>query len=164
MTHKQFIDSVAPMHDDMHRLAVAVTGSVDDAADIVQETMMKLWKARETIPPNPDETAAYCFKAIRLNCLTHLSRRKPSDDIPDKDIRATDSTDAHLLYSDSQRILRQIIESLPDNQRIVIRLTTEEGCDISRTALLTGFSEANVRQLISRARRQIRSKFTLLNK
>lgn len=163
MTRKQFIASVASLHDDMFRLASAIAGSADDAADIVQETMMKLWNVREAIPPEPDEAAAYCFKAVRLNCLTNLSRRKPSEDLPNRDLRAPDSSDATLIFTESQQILQRIIDSLPDSQRIVIRLSTEEGCDIRHIALLTGFSEVNVRQLISRARRNIKSRFTLLN-
>lgn len=163
MTHECFIASIAPMHDDMHRLAVAMTGSADDAADAVQETMMKLWNTRESIPEKPPEAAAYCFKALRTTCITLHNRRKPSDDIPERELRASDSSDDSLMLDDTQRILRKIIDSLPDNQRTVIRLTATEGCDIAHTALLTGLSEANVRQLLSRARRQIRQMFTLLN-
>lgn len=164
MTHNQFIASIAPMHDDMFRLAAAITGTPEDAADAVQDTMLKLWKAREAIPPDPDKRAAYCFTALRRRCFSIMTAKKPSDSFPDADLRSPDSTDALLMLGDSQQLLLRIIDSLPESQRVVIRLTTIEGCDISRTAMLTGLSPSNVRQLISRARRQIKEKFNLLNK
>lgn len=163
MTREQFIATVTPMHDDMHRLAYAMTGSADDAADAVQEAMMKLWKLRENIPEKPPEAQAYCFRALRTTAITMISRRKPSDDIPDRELSDSGASDDSLILDETQRVLSRIINSLPDNQRIVIRLTANEGCDIARTALLTGLSEVNVRQILSRARRQIRNMFTLLN-
>ena len=163
MTRKQFISFITPLHDDLFRLAMAMTGIPDEANDAVQETLLKLWKARERIPPDKKEASAYCFKALRLNCFTLLKRRSQINELQDMELPANHSSDSEVIYSQSQTLLLKIIEHLPENQRIVIRLTAMEGCDISRTARLTGLTEANVRQLLSRGRKFIRERFDRLN-
>lgn len=69
-----------------------------------------------------------------------------------------------MILSDSQRLIGRIIEAMPENQRTVLRLMTTENLDTREAARLTGFSEANVRQLLSRARKHIRDQLTLLDK
>lgn len=152
------------LHDDMHRLATAITGSGEDASDIIQETMLKLWKVRRRIPPDIIEAEAYCFKSIRQNCYTFLSRKRPETTLNDLQVHSDDSSDSKVIFSDSQRMLMNMLEQLPDNQRIVMRLSSIEGVDISQTAKLTGLTEVNVRQLISRARKTLRARFASLNK
>ena len=49
--------------------------------------------------------------------------------------------------------------SLPESQRRVIMMHDVEGCDNSEIVETTGMSAENVRQLLSRARRFIRSRF-----
>lgn len=161
MTHAEFIANVLPLHDDMYRLASAMCGSADDASDAVQETMMKLWKARNGIPSGDVATPAYCMKALKANTITLLSRRRHNETLEDR-LNDTDA-DSRLELDDTQRTLTRIIDSLPENQRIVMRLIAVEGCDYTTAAKLTGFSETNVRKLLSRARKHIREVFTLLN-
>lgn len=163
MTNAEFIAFMTDLHDDMHRLATAVTGSPEDASDAVQETMLKLWRVRQKIPPDRPGAEAYCFKSIRMNCYTLLSRRKPEENIPDIPLPAEDAADSRAIFSDSQRILMQLIDRLPDNQKTVIRLSSLEGADIARTAKMTDLTETNVRQLLSRARKTLREKLSELN-
>lgn len=151
------------LHDDMHRLASVLLRSEEDASDAVQDTMMKLWKGRKNIPQYREEAEAYCFKALRLNCFTLLNKRESRVPLPYADFEGGDSSDSSLLLSDSQRCLLQLIDSLPENQSMVIRLSAIEGKEIPAIARLTGFTEVNVRQLISRARKTLREKLTLLN-
>lgn len=164
MTRREFIDSVVPLHDDMHRLAGAITGSAEDASDAVQDTMLRLWNARERIPPDTPGRRAYCLRALRNHCLSLLERRRESEQLTPEAAEFSEKADSGMILSDSQRLIGRIIEAMPENQRTVLRLMTTENLDTREAARLTGFSEANVRQLLSRARKHIRDQLTLLDK
>lgn len=49
MTRKEFQSTVVPHHHAMFRMARTLCGNPDDASDLVQETLLRLWNRRKSI-------------------------------------------------------------------------------------------------------------------
>ena len=75
MTGKEFIEKFLPLDCDMYRLAFSLTGSGQDAEDIVQELFMKLWKSLDSLD-SVKSPRAYCLTLTRNLCIDLLRRRK----------------------------------------------------------------------------------------
>ena len=70
MQLKYFTENILPLKDRLFRLALCVLQSKEEAEDIVQEVMLKIWGCKEEIN-NP---AAYCVtvtKNLSLDRLRH---------------------------------------------------------------------------------------------
>ena len=48
MTTEDFYHTIIPLRDDLLRYAVSLTASSDDADDLAQETLLRLWDMRAT--------------------------------------------------------------------------------------------------------------------
>ncbi len=67
--------------------------------------------------------------------------------------------DGSAEYRDQRQRIKNLIDSLPPGQRDVLRLSAFGGLDNSEIAEVTGMSESNVRQLLSRGRKRLRELF-----
>ena len=76
-------------------------------------------------------------------------------------LHCEDTPERQVEISDQLRQVRQLIEELPPNQRQVIRLRGMEDCSLEEIAQITGFSDTNVRTLLSRARKYIKEKLKI---
>lgn len=144
-----------PLQRRMYGTALKMGIPPDDAADIVQETQVKLWRRCDGIPKEEKECGLYCMASFRNDCLTYLRRRRPTVELeevaeqggPDKD---------DIENRDTLQRVEKLIETLPKGQREAIKLSGFGGLEINEIAEATGQTEGNVRQLLSRGRRRLR--------
>lgn len=165
MTEREFRERVLSLRRLMYGVALKMGIPPDDAADAVQEALVKLWRHRDGIPENPGESRLYCMAALRNECLSLIRRRPPasaaSAGIPLEeaaDVKASPDNDTGLVaeYNDTRRHIEILIDTLPPGQRDAIRMSGFGGLDNSEIAEATGQTENNVRQLLSRGRRRLR--------
>lgn len=158
MTRKEFDHIMLPQQHAMYGVALNLTGNRHEAADLVQNTFMRLWDKRRsmTVPTNP---RAYCLAAMRnvfidtLRAANAIDSVESLPDTPDRnELRRSDAR------SDLELVIR-IINSLPPNQRLVIRLSSLSGYSNEEIARITGLTDVNVRTLLSRGRKTIRNLF-----
>ena len=101
---------------------------------------------------------------MRNLCLDYLrsphsnSRSEPLEGVS---LHSEDSPERQVELRDQLRQVSRLIEELPPNQRQVIRLRGMEDCSLEEIAQITGFSDANVRTLLSRARKYIKEKLKI---
>ena len=144
MTTEDFYHTIIPLRDDLLRYAVSLTASSDDADDLAQETLLRLWDMRERLDAG-DNLRAMAVTMLRNRFYdqqrhaSHSRRLSAADDIGHEDLRV-EARDQIGLVSD-------IIDHLPPLQQ---RL------EIMR---ITGCSAANLRKNLSRARIAIRTQF-----
>ena len=101
--------------------------------------------------------------SIRNECLSLLKRRKDTSPIETVTGVITDTAIPDVEVKDTRRRMEQFIDSLPDGQRRVIRLSSFGEYDVMEISEATGFSPGNVRQLLSRARKRLREMIESLN-
>ena len=152
-----FRSRFVPLYPLLFKIAYSVLGNEADAGDAVQEVMTKIWSIDADLGDinNPQ---AYASRILRTTAIDLLRKRRydsPADpvEIPLPDI-ASDPDAA-----DSAEFIRCAIDSLPPGQQEVMRLSAYSGLPTDEIALATGFTQDNVRQLLSRARKRLRTIF-----
>lgn len=158
MTEREFQERVVPLQSLMYALSLKLKIPPDDSADIIQETLIKLWRYRDSIPADATGLKAYCLKTFRNECISAVRKSKPTawlDEAPE--IGCADGESAE--YHDTRERIENIVDSLPQGQREVLRLSGFGGFDNKEIARATGMTENNVRQLLSRGRRRLRELF-----
>ncbi len=152
MDTETFRIRVVPLYRRLYATAVAITHDSDDAADIVQDAMVKLWNARDKLD-NIKSIEAYSLIMVKNASFDSISAgRRNTVDINSISSDETPTVERH----DGTEILQNIIESLPGNQRQVICMNAFDGLSNEQIASATGFTLDNVRQLLSRGRRRIK--------
>ena len=160
MEAETFKQRFLSFHPKLYRIALALVESPEDAEDILQEAYTKLWSKRDSLEA-VQQPEAFAVTIVRNLCLDFLrsprsnSRSEPLEAIT---LPSEDSPDRQVEQRDQLRQVRRLIEELPPNQRQVIRLRGMEDCSLEEIAQITGFSDANVRTLLSRARKYIKEK------
>lgn len=124
--------------------ANGITGDLEAAKDAVQETFLRL--SRQDVPSLRDRLAPWLFFVCRNCALDH--RRKvvrfpsaeTSEDLPD----GRPSPDMMAAASEDAAILRSLVNSLPEDQRDLIRLKFEAGLSYREMSEATRTSVSNV--------------------
>lgn len=135
-------------------IATGIVGDRDEAEDIVQDVLLKLW----TICPQlliPADTLAAVV--TRNMSRSRLRSRRPVSDIAMTEIAAEDD-DSMAGESPLDHILR-CIDALPTFQQLVMRMRHIDGMEYSTIARITGSNEAAVRKAVSRARQALRDQY-----
>ena len=156
MEHPQDIQSelqrIRPM---LLSTARRIMGESDEAEDVVQDALLKLWTLRATLLRPIEPFATVLVRNLALNHLRRHSRKKISlseiEQMEDATPTSTnDEKTAHLM---------RMLEKLPEQQRLVLRLHDMEGMDFEQIASITGTPATALRQQASRTRRHLRLRY-----
>lgn len=157
-----FRDDVLPLKNLLYRLALRITLDHAEAEDIVQETMIKVWERRDTWH-EIESMDAFCTTICRNLALDHIKKKEHQNDSLDaKDIDRPDAAATpyeDMLQKDRLKLIRDLVDSLPEKQRSCMQLRDFEGKQYREIALLLGISEEQVKVNIFRARQAIKTKF-----
>ena len=152
-----FNQLMARLRPKLYRFALALTRRTDEAEDVVQEIGIKLWERRDELEALRS-IEAYAMSAVRNRCLDYArSPHNRTDELPE----AYDSTHEQTPYqmveqADMAAFVRKLINRLPEQQQMVIRLRDVEGYELEEIAEILGMNEGTVRTNLSRARQKIR--------
>ena len=133
------------------------TGSGEDAEDIVQEVLLRLWSRRADL----DRCAsieAFAATVTRNACIDWMRTRHTSGSgLPGHTLKAGGQTPESLLESkDEMQLVERIISLLPPLQQAILRMKDVEGYETEVIAQVTGCSAESIRSNLSRARKRMR--------
>ena len=144
-------------HRRLSQLARRLSGTADDARDLVQETFLRALQARQSIPVGSSSEEAWLVRVLVNVCRDRWRRR-----------RATKrQVDAHgaLMHAveqgnpESAVVARSVVwcalGTLPPRRRAVLVMHELEGADIAAIARTLGVSAVTIRWHLSRGRRQL---------
>ncbi len=150
-----------PCHQRMYAAAWRLTGNQQEAEDLVQDTMLRLWTKREDITA-PDKAEAFAVTTLR-NLFYDKHRKKhllENDEQPQEHQVRTDRDASDELESKMEVTrVQQIIDRLPEKQRLVITLHDIDNLSYEEIEVQTGLNSVNVRVALSRARKAVREQF-----
>jgi RNA polymerase sigma-70 factor (ECF subfamily) len=155
----RFEAEVLPHLDAAYRFARWLGRSEPDAEDVVQEAMLRAWRAFEDLR-EPDAKA--WLLAIVRNCAASLHRREqrrghvplPEEHGPDGAAMVAPSGDPEgaVTELEQQRVLRRLLAELPEDQREVLVLREIEELNYREIAAVIGAPIGTVMSRLSRAR------------
>ena len=161
-----FRNDVLPLKNALYRLALRITLNSAEAEDIVQDTLIKVWNKRESWA-EIDSIEAFSMTICRNLALDRIDRRGSHNaSIDEQGIDSQDSAATPLEQTqqrDSVALVRQIIDSLPVNQRMCIHLRDFEGKTYKEIAAALDMTDEQVKINIFRARQTIKQRFTQID-
>ena len=156
MTTETFRQEAQRMRTTLVRLAFGILRDSDEAEDVVQDVLLRLWQMRDQLKM-PIEPLARML--TRNRCIDIVRRKKPAAVLS----MAVFQEEDEALRERIERMMK-VIETLPDLQQTILRLRHMEGMEFKEIAELTGSTEAAVRKALSRARQAVRDKFNVFVK
>ena len=75
MTTEEFKANIMPHYMSMYRVAATVMISRDEAADAVQDAIIRLWDKRDKLN-NISDLKSYCISVVRNVCINSVQRKK----------------------------------------------------------------------------------------
>ena len=154
MTTEKFMDEVKAMRPMLLNVARGILGSDEEAEDVVQDAMLRLWQLRDEPVRN---VRGFARIVVRNLSLSKVRRKRAMVDIALADIANDD--EAELARNEQINRMMKLVDALPTMQQTVLRMRHMQDMTMADIANLIGTSEAAVRQSLSRARRSIIEQF-----
>lgn len=157
MNQSDFLKVVLPFKDKVFRLAKRLLVSTEEAEDATQELLFKLWKNNEKLS-NYKNVEAFAMTMTKNYCYDRLKSKQASNltlvhsNYKEKDT----SLDKRVEYRDSVNQVHQLIENLPEQQKLIIQLRDVEQYDFDEICKMLDMKPTAVRVALSRARKTIR--------
>lgn len=144
------------------------------AEDLAQEVFLRVYKSRHRYRPDARFTTwlyriatNLALNAIRdrKGVATHNSLDNPEEE--NQSFRLSDSkptVEQQMMRSDREWIIREAIESLPENQSAAVILHKYQEVDYRQISKVLGISESAVKSLLFRAYETLRARLEPLIK
>lgn len=148
-SHKRFESMVRALSGDLYRYAYWLSRNEITAEDLVQETFMRAWRARDQLR-DENKAKSWLFTTVRReHARLYERRRLETVDIECDDLPAagTDSPDVLAL--------RSALDSLPRKYRDVIALQVLGGYTGAELADMLDVPRATVNTRLFRARKRL---------
>jgi len=158
MLARDFKTDVLPISNKLLRFALQILQNAEEARDVLQDIILKLWQKREELG-KVENLDAFAMRMIRNRCLDVIrSRRTVSLEVvkkhhlPDEESSETDP----LEIAETTGLIKRIITGLPDIQRTIIHLRDIEQLEYEEIAEATELNVNAIRVNLSRARKKVR--------
>jgi RNA polymerase sigma-70 factor (ECF subfamily) len=160
---RAFRELVDPYRHALEVHCYRMLGSMHEAEDLVQETLLRAWRALERFEPRV-QLQTWLYRIATNACLDELERRprrpEPIDPFPDLavDDRSAPTYDPAARYAlreGMELALLQAIQALPGRQRAVLIFRDVLGWTAPEVADLLESTVASVNSALQRARATI---------
>ncbi|MCX8491333.1 MAG: RNA polymerase sigma factor [Cyclobacteriaceae bacterium] len=166
MNIEVFETRVLPTKNKLFRFAFRLLGSSEEAKDVVQEVMMKVWNGREQMGAI-DNMEAWCMRITKNLSLDRLrsKERRITDsmqvgfDVRQEGMTPYEKTEIH----ESMQRVNELIEALPEKQRQVMHLRDIEGYSYNEICEILELDMSQVKVNLFRARNFVRERLLKVN-
>ena len=155
---------VTPHEQMLWRVCWHYTHHQEDAADCLQEAMLKAWKAIKTYR-GECSLSTWLYRIAATVCLDFLRKQKrlppteSADELADDEgftpVDDSPTPDEAVIRQESADHIRAAIDALPAEMRTAIILYALQGMQYEEIAEVTRTSVGTVKSRISRARQKI---------
>jgi RNA polymerase sigma-70 factor (ECF subfamily) len=160
---RAFRELVEPYRHALEVHCYRMLGSIDESEDLVQETLLRAWRALERFEPRA-QLQTWLYRIATNACLDELERRprrpEPIDPFPDLAVDETaaptyDPAARYALREGMELALLRAIQELPGRQRAVLIFRDVLGWTAPEVAELLESTGASVNSALQRARATI---------
>ncbi|UYQ95144.1 RNA polymerase sigma factor [Chitinophaga horti] len=159
MSLELFLSQVMPVKPKLLRFAYRLLGNEEDAKDIIQDALMKVWHHKERMN-ELQNLEAWCMRITRNLALDRMKSKKfrQSDDLDHvRELPAnTRNPHANMEQSDTMKKVHQVIQSLPEKYRTLIQLRDMDGYAYQEIADILEIDLNEVKVNLHRARKTVR--------
>ena len=155
-----FQHDILPLKNILFRTALRIVLNREEAEDIVQDTLLKLWERRNELEhiQNLEAFALTSVRHLALDRKEKMAGRTVSLDDNNHDHTDTTSADSRIMQTEAHAFVADAINSLPEKQRAIMQLRDIEGKNYKEIAELLSITESDVKVSLFRARNTIKEK------
>ncbi|MFZ5517800.1 MAG: RNA polymerase sigma factor [Candidatus Zhuqueibacterota bacterium] len=152
---------IKPIEDQMIRSVWRLIRDGDDADDVFQEALLKIWKRWNRICKHPNPHALIlriCINAA-YDHLRRNERMQKHDPLDSVSATLSDSSPLaweEMEHEDKKSLIFRAIGALPKHQRLAVHMRYIEETSYPAIAQALGCGEATVRKHVSRAISKLR--------
>jgi RNA polymerase sigma-70 factor (ECF subfamily) len=147
---KDLIGYIPPLR----AFAISLTGKLDRADDLVQETLLKAWANQQSFEPGT-KLKAWLFTILRNEFYTVFRKRRreveDADGIIATNVGIHPEQDGHMDFTDMQAALSK----LPVDQREALLLVSASDLSYEEAAVICGVAVGTIKSRVSRARARL---------
>ena len=155
------------MASEMREKVVSIAGQFgygqDDAEDIAQDVMLKLWNLHEQLNDATHLKASAAITTKRVCIDRWRTARQHTERAHTMPLIDEDSLHDRLEYSELEHWIAEQIDSLPSTAGMVLRMRQLEHRELGEIAEILGIQQTSVSTLLSRARNELLNKLKRRN-
>lgn len=142
----------------VYRLAKGLLVSKEEAEDVVQEMMTRLWMQKDSLV-QVDNKRAFIAKMTKNYCLDRLKSKQAQrvswDTVHEK--QAIWSPEQPMEAIESVEMIYRCLAQLPETQRLLFQLRDIEGLEYHEIEEITGMQPVAIRVALSRVRKTLKN-------
>ncbi len=127
--------------------------------EVLQDSFIRIWLNREKLQ-HIEHLRAYLKKIVLNECFTYLHKQalknKRNVSIEQGEDNPDYSTEEHLSYNETRRIINGAIDALPPQRKTIYEMSRLKGMKSPEIAAELNLSASYVRKTISAAQQSIR--------
>lgn len=158
-------------------VARQIVSNDDDACDILQDSYIAAFTKLDTLK-EPEKFYGWFKRIVSNRCYNYLKKKKPDlfsqyiteDDNGEEvefefvDENETFAPDKALDYEETKRLLREIIDTLPEEQSLCVLMYYVQDMSIAEIAETLGVSQNTVKSRLNYGRKKIKDGVETLEK
>ena len=156
MNQERFKATVFIHKDKLYRFARRILVSDDEAFDVVQDILMKLWEKRNDLT-EIQNIEAYAMRMVNNECISRLRKHEVRENF--KNQQPNEFATEHRV-EDLKPVILAYINQLPEKQRAVIHLKDVEEYELKEIAVALEMDDTAVRVNLTRARKKVKEQLT----
>ncbi|MTI89579.1 MAG: RNA polymerase sigma factor [Balneolaceae bacterium] len=163
MDTAEFKKHILPFREKLYRIALSLLSDKQEAEDTIQDTYLKLWNMRKQLSE---------YRSIEALAVT-MTKNQCFDKLKSYKHRKQDNTDVGTIplvgvaplpdrsteIKDKMKVFNQILNSLPEQQKLMVHLREVEQYEYDEIVEMTGVARGTLRVMLSRARKKIRAEY-----
>ena len=151
-----------PLKDMLYRLALRITQKHEEAQDIVQDTLIKVWNKRDDWE-SIDSIEAFSLTVCRNLALDRMKVKSSKNESLDNSHLDTPDLGRtpyeRMQLKDRIELVKRMVDALHEKQRSCMQRRDFEGKSYKEISSILGISEDQVKVNIFRARQAIKQKY-----
>ena len=159
---RTFLNDIDQIRDKIFRITKRILISQEEAEDATQEVIVKLWQMDATKRNGFRSIEAYSVTMAKNYCLDRLKSKQAQNLSLNEKIgnsKMSDSLQTKIEQTDELNWVGNLIDQLPERERMIIQLREIEQYDFDEIASILNLPEGTVRVYLSRIRKKIRKQF-----
>lgn len=147
----------------MYRLALRITLNSQEAEDVVQDVIVKVWGMHDQMDAVTN-LEAYIMRMTRNIALDRQKlKANNTESIEGIDFASENSIEKNIEKEERLQSIRDVMSQLPEKQRTAMQLRDFEGRNYKEIAQVMDVTEDQVKVYIFRARQFVKTRLTSFN-
>ena len=140
----------------LYRMAFRSLGSSSEAEEIVQETMVRLWRFAPNWKPGKAKVYTWLWRVASNLCIDRIRNNNRYVEDSSEKIDSSNSQLANLIDQDRANAVQEALRQLPARQNQVIVLKYFEGFGNKEIAEIMSVSVATIEGLYARGMKKLK--------